>query len=202
MQNYSARVWGGLVRDYYREWLRREFDAMKNGTPFDANQFMVDYYGKTVGTTPFTPCADPVADAKAWLKQAMAEPLPKVAAPTPVVPGEQVGGWTPANTPAECKTVEWPFPADCLGKLNGVVFSYTGGNHRLEIKSVEIVADGKTVAAASHFGFAGIPSRLNTYKLAIPAGTVGNNSCLIRAVVRGGGGTDSKGTVHLIAGKP
>jgi len=23
VQDYSARVWGGLVRDYYREWIRR-----------------------------------------------------------------------------------------------------------------------------------------------------------------------------------
>lgn len=196
VQNYSCRVWGGLVRDYYREWARREFEAMKEGTPFDANQFMVTY-PKGTGTSPFTPCQDAVADAKAWLTQAMTEPLPKIAKPESKTTQESIGQWWPGQVPADWKAVEWNIPADKLAKLKGVVFSYDGGAHRLEIQSVAVVADGKVVVEDKHFGFAGAPNSRNLYKLSLPAGTTGNNGCLIRATIKGGGGTDSKGTVSL-----
>ena len=199
VQNYSARVWGGLVRDYYREWIRYEFESMKSGAAFDANRFMIDYT-KTTGTSAFTPCADPLTDARAWIKRAMEESVPKVARTQPVGQGEQIAEWTPSQTPADWKTVEWSFPADRLQKLKGVVFTYLSGNHRLEIQSVAIVADGKVVAEDKHFGFAGKPDSLNVYKFAVPPGTTGNNGCLVRAVVKGGGGTDSKGVVGLLLG--
>jgi alpha-N-acetylglucosaminidase len=201
VQNYSCRVWGGLVRDYYREWLIREFDSMKKGTRFDRNQFMLEYV-KGTGTSPFVPCADPLADAKAWLKQAMAEKLPVVVNPLTSGNNEVIGQWTPGDTPADWKTVEWNLSADRLPKLKGVLFSYASGNHRLEIQSVALVADGKVVAEDKHFGYAGVPDSLNFYKLAVPAGTTANNGCQIRAVVKGGAGTNSKGSVNLILAKP
>lgn len=201
VQNYSCRVWGGLVRDYYREWIRREFDAMQNGTPFDADTFMLEYI-KATGTSPFTPCADPIADAKAWLAHAMAEVMPAVAVASPIDgTAEAVGQWSQGQITTEWSPVEWNFPAANLPGINGVQFNFAGGNHRLEIQSVEIVADGKVAAVDKHFGFAGIPNSRNTYKLTVPAGTTGNNGCCIRAIVRGGGGTDSKGTVGLVMKK-
>jgi alpha-N-acetylglucosaminidase len=78
VQNYSARVWGGLVRDYYREWIRQEFEAMKQGTTFNAERFMIDYYTKTRGCSNFTPCPDPIASARSWLEEAMTESLPEL----------------------------------------------------------------------------------------------------------------------------
>jgi alpha-N-acetylglucosaminidase len=201
VQNYSCRVWGGLVRDYYREWLRREFDAMKTGAAFDAQAFMIEYTRGT-GTSSFVACSDPVADAKSWFSQAMAETLPDIVKPAPI-PGdaEPVGQWTSAQIGTDWKTVEWPFPSDKLAKLVGVHFAYASGNHRLEVQSVEIVADGKTVASDKHYGYAGAPNLRNSYRLAVPAGTTGNNGCTIRAIVKGGGGTDSRGTVAVLVGK-
>ena len=204
VQNYSCRVWGGLVRDYYREWASREFDSMANGTPFDANVFMLEYV-KGSGTSAFVPCADPLADAKAWLEQAMTEKLPVVAVHTAVAldgPSENLGQWGQGQITTEWKTVEWNIPADKLARIKGVLFAFSGGSHRLEIQSVALVTDGKVIVEDRHFGFAGIPSRQNFYKLSVPAGTRGNNSCLIRAVIKGGGGTVSKGTVNLIFQKP
>jgi alpha-N-acetylglucosaminidase len=200
VQNYSARVWGGLVRDYYREWLRREFDALQNGTPFDANRFMIEYT-KGTGTSSYAPCANPVADAKTWLQQAMEEPLPAVSKPDY---GEQdvIGQWSPGQITTEWKTLEWNIPASALPKLHAIVFTFTGGNHRLEIQEVAVVADGKVVASDRHFGYAGRPDSRNVYPMKIPAGTRANNSCLIRAIVKGGGGIDSNGSVGILSNKP
>ncbi len=174
---------------------------MKNGTPFDRNQFMLEYV-KGTGTSPFVPCADPLADAKAWLRQAMTEKLPVAVNPLTSGNSELIGQWAPGDTPADWKIIEWTLPAERLPKLKGILFAYASGNHRLEIQSVALVADGKVVAEDKHFGYAGKPDSRNFYKLAAPAGTTANNGCLIRAVVKGGGGTNSKGAVNLILAKP
>ena len=94
VQNYSCRVWGGLVRDYYREWLVREFESMKKGTAFDTQQFMQDYT-KGAGTSAFMPCKDPVADAQQWVRQAIEERVPEVADPLSRGAQEPLGEWNP-----------------------------------------------------------------------------------------------------------
>jgi alpha-N-acetylglucosaminidase len=65
-----------------------------------------------------------------------------------------------------------------------------------------VVADGKVVATDRHFGYAGKPDSRPIYQVKIPTDTRANNSCLIRAIVKGGGGADSKGTVGLLSNKP
>lgn len=201
VQNYSCRVWGGLVRDYYREWLVREFDSMENGTPFDRDAFMIAYT-KRRGVSAFTPCADPVAAAKAWLAAALAETLPSVRNPLQEGASELIGEWNPGGIKGDWTTVELSIPSDKLADIRAVVFRYSRGDHRLEIRSVELVADGRVVARDAHFGYAGIPDSRNVYRLAVHAGTAANNRCVIRASVKGGGGTDSRGAVHLIRDKP
>jgi alpha-N-acetylglucosaminidase len=188
VQNYSRRVCGGLVRDYYREWMAREFASMKNGKPFDANRFMLDYV-KGCGTSHFEPCTDPLADATAWLRTAMGESLP-----TPNLPGA-IAQWNPGTITTDWAIIEWNIPADRLSKLTGIRFDFARGNHRLEIQSVALVADGKVVSEDRHEGYAGAPSSSNIYQIKAPLGYTANNGCLIRAVIKGGGGTDSNGNV-------
>lgn len=190
VQNYSCRVWGGLVRDYYREWLRREFDALRSGKTFDANAFMLEYV-RGSGTSPFTPSADPLADAASWLRQAMSETLPDL--PTG---GEVVGRWSPDVVGPEWKVLEWPLSGVDPRAISSVVFQYTGGHHRLELRRVAIMADGREVAECRHDGHAGTPNLRHIYPVGVPADTAGNNAWILRAEVRiGGPGTDSRGTV-------
>ena len=190
VQNYSCRVWGGLVRDYYREWLRREFDALRSGKSFDANAFMLEYV-RGSGTSPFTPSADPLADAASWLRQAMTQTLPEI--PTG---GEVVGRWSPDLVGPQWKVLEWPLSGVDPHSIGAVVFQYTDGHHRLEMRRVALVADGREVAECRHDGYAGTPSLRHIYPLSVPTNAVGNNAWILRAEVRiGGPGTDSRGTV-------
>ena len=76
------------------------------------------------------------------------------------------------------------------------MFQYTGGHHRLEMRRVAIVADGREVAECRHDGHAGTPNLRHIYAVSVPADTAGNNAWILRADVRiGGPGTDSRGTV-------
>jgi len=80
--------------------------------------------------------------------------------------------WSPANFQRANASTELSFNLD--GTVSApadyeFAFQYTGGAHRLDVTRVEIVADGKVVAADEHHGFAGAPSQANVYKLNLPA---------------------------------
>jgi alpha-N-acetylglucosaminidase len=131
----------------------------------------------------------------------MDEPLPVVHKPD-LGGAEPIAQWSPDQLTTDWQTREWSIPAAKLATLDAVVFTYAGGNHRLEIQEVAVVADGKVAATDRHFGYAGKPDSRPIYQLKVPVGTTANNGCVIRASVKGGGGTDSKGTVGLITRKP
>ncbi len=194
VNDYSCRVWSGLVRDFYRERMARRLDSLKTGKPFNMAAWELEWVNGS-GVSKITPYADPVAEAVKLLAKACGETLPLLPGNGP---GEPLGDWSPDSVTTEWKSVEWPLSAAQLKKLKGVRFEYTGGNHRLDIQSVSVVADGKVAATNEHPGFAGKPSERNSYKLAVPAGTPANNGAVIRAVVRGNGGTDSRGKVILL----
>jgi len=66
-------------------------------------------------------------------------------------------------------------------------FVRTGGQHDLEVQAVTLLFEGRAAA-----GFVERSARANTFHLAIPG--IGSPLTL-RAVVRRGGGTDSRGEV-------
>lgn len=193
VNDYSCRMWSGLIRDFYRERMARILESLKTGQPFDKNAWELAWVAGS-GVSKIKPYADPLAAANQLVKKALDETLPVMVQSTKNVVGE----WSPAHVLQEWKTLEWSVTSDQLKKLTGVQFVFTTGNHRLDIQEVSVIADGKTVATDKHEGFAGNPSSNNLYHFAIPSETSGNNGCSIRAVVKANGGNDSHGRVLLL----
>jgi alpha-N-acetylglucosaminidase len=50
VNDYSCRVWSGLVRDFYRERMRLLLLAKKTGIPFDKNKWELDWVNNSVIT--------------------------------------------------------------------------------------------------------------------------------------------------------
>lgn len=59
--------------------------------------------------------------------------------------------------------MEWTITTDQLASLTGVQFTYHSGDHRLDMQSVQIVADGTVVAEEVHDGNIGTASTKNIY---------------------------------------
>lgn len=192
IHDYSARIWSGLIRDYYIPRWKHYFKTFDTGKGFN---FMMweQSWTRTPGISEIEPFTNPVDAAVRIIKEAGETKIP-----TLQVEGTSIGGWTPAQVSTDWKTIEWKLPADQLHKLKGIRFVYTRGAHRLEMRNVTIIADGVEVARDDHFGFTGTPSHKNFYRMEVKAGATGNNECLIRAEVKGGGGNDSYGRVELI----
>jgi alpha-N-acetylglucosaminidase len=193
INDYSRRLWSGLIRDFYRERMRLTFAGLKSGQGFNRGPWE-EAWVRAPGVSPCAPYANPLAEAARLVAKACTEPMPKVRE----LRRETIGDWAPGQVSTEWKTVEWRISTEQLRKLKAIQFNYTGGGCRLDAQWVALVADGKEIARDAHFGFAGIPDSQNVYKLKAPAGLQANNDCLIRASVRTDGGTNSRGSVLLL----
>jgi alpha-N-acetylglucosaminidase len=179
VNDYSCRLWSGLIRDFYVPRMKALAAAMADGKSFDRHQWEAVWV-KTPGVSPVGKLPNPCARARDWVREAYATPLPK----SDGGDAEVLGTWSPGNVTVEWQHVEWPLDATKLDTLAGVRFQFTSGNHRLDIREVSIVADGRVVATDRHDGEAGDLHRGNTYRFEIPKGARANNTLVLRAEVR------------------
>lgn len=193
VNDYACRVWSGLVRDFYRERMRKVLESLKNGEKFNPVPWEIQW-AEGSGISKIEPYAAPVTEAVKLVKEALNEPLPEVRKAT----GESIGEWSPANVSDEWQVVEWPLTVAQLKTMKGVKFVYTRGSHRLDIRKVSVIADGKVVATDQHEGFAGNPNHKNHYRFNISSEVSGNNGCSIRATIRVNEGTNSYGTLQIL----
>jgi hypothetical protein len=77
-----------------------------------------------------------------------------------------------------------------------VIFKYTKGLCRLDIKDLELLVDGKVVATDSHHGFTGLQANKNIFKVALDKYSEGSKY-QIRFLAKGDGGTDSYGEISI-----
>ncbi|MBI9065511.1 MAG: alpha-N-acetylglucosaminidase C-terminal domain-containing protein [Marinilabiliaceae bacterium] len=193
VNDYSCRVWSGLVRDFYRERMACILEALKTGQSFDKKGWELAWVAAS-GISQVEPYDDPVAMAGHLVQKALNEQIPVLSESGANV----LAHWFPSGVKQEWATIEWPVASELLHQIKGVRFVCTKGNHRLDIREVSLVADGKVVAFEAHEGYAGQSNKKNKYLFQVANDANGNNGCFIRAVVKGGGGTDSNGRIDLI----
>ncbi|MCE5185785.1 MAG: beta-N-acetylhexosaminidase [Planctomycetaceae bacterium] len=117
----------------------------------------------------------------------------------PLDPPQKIAGyWKAGQTTETFQPMEWEITPLLQGSgTYSAIFRYTGGAHRLDIQSVEVLEDGVVISTDKHFGRTGGSSVNNTYTVAIPEHKK-TAKYLIRAVVRSDGGSESNGTIYLV----
>lgn len=193
INDYSCRLWSGLIRDYYVPRMQQMLQSHWAGTPFHQAQWEASWVAST-GVSPIKPYDKPAQTAQSLVQKAYAETIPHFSVDDALT----VGHWSPNQMKTEWTTVRWDLPLDELKQLRGLRFLYTRGKHKLEIRSVSILADGKNLARDKHLGSTGILHHNNLYRFKLPPHIQANNSCQIEVELRSAGGTDSFGRILLI----
>jgi len=193
VNDYSARVWSGLIRDFYVPRMEAMLDARASEKKFDKNQWEAKWL-HTQGVSKIKPYPNPLETAFELVAKTTADP----SKPKKMETDNGLGRWTPGNMATSWTPLEWHVDQDALANLKGVKFQFTKGSHRLDIKSVELVCDGVVVAKDEHPGTTGEKSENNVYILKVPTNVNANNGAFIRAVVKSIGGTDSYGKVKFL----
>lgn len=195
VDDYSARIWSGLIRDYYLPRWQHYFESRRTGKAFDFAAWERKWVEGTTGLSPVRPYEEPL--------KACIDLLQKTYRITPAIltrnEHEQIGQWTPAEMSREWKVLTWNVPVEKLSSLHGVWFRYSRGWNKLEIKEVSLEIDERIAARVVHPGETGIADRDNAYLFSRPFGEGGNNSCRLHAVVRSDGLCDSYGRVLLLS---
>lgn len=195
INDYSARIWSGLIRDYYLPRSNAYFNSLKTGQPFDYNEWEVRWVETSRGLSPVSVPADVVEACLELIK------ISKVVShkATSLTSETEVGTWTPAElSSAEWRELKWSMPVSQLKGFRGVSFRWLRGIDKLEISKVSLEVDGEIVATNEHFGETGVRNIDNDYPLDLPANLGGNNGVTIHALVRSTNAAQSYGQVVMI----
>ncbi len=194
VDDYSARIWSGLLRDYYLPRWKQFFAAKRSGRAFDIADWELSWVEKEHELSEAKPYDDVLAACTDLINRAKPIDHSLLTA----MNGEQFGSWSPSDIGSGWKEVSWSLPADKAASLRGVRFLHTRGTAVLEIAEVILEMDGVEVCKVVQQGVAGRKSEGNTYLLNVPKDASGNNSCRLRAKVRCCGQGESYGTVLMI----
>lgn len=194
VDDYAARIWSGLIRDYYIPRWEHYFETRKTGKAFDFDKWERDWVENKTGLSAPVPFEDVTQACQSLIERA------KSITPALLNSGkeEEVGIWTPSEVSTNWKELSWTVPVNKLTDLKGVRFQYVRGNNKLMIQEVTLEMDGVEVCRTTHDGETGIANINNVYRLSVPEGATGNNACTLRAKVKSDGSHDSYGKVILI----
>ena len=194
VDDYSARIWSGLLRDYYLPRWKQYFAAKRTDKVSDITSWELSWVEKEHGLSEAEPygnvlagCAELIARAKSIDNSLLK-----------AMHGEQLGSWSPADIGNDWKEVMWNIPVSRIALLEGVRFQHIRGTAGLEIEEVILEMDGVEVCKVIQQGSTGKENVNNTYALNIPKDAIGNNSCRLRAKVKSNGQGESYGTVIMI----
>lgn len=208
VDDYSARIWSGLIRDYYLPRLNAYFSSLKTGQPFDYAKWEVNWVEKSRGLSSVERPADQVQACLDLIEMTRGISHKAQALTTEDV----LATWTPDMVKAplvgepdatkdrysEWHDVEWTVPVSELKGLKGFSFRWVRGIDKLEINKVVLVVDGQVVAENEHFGETGVRNIKNDYPLDLPKELGGNNGVTLRATVRSTNSCSSYGQVIMV----
>jgi len=223
--DYSWREWHGLIGSYYKvrweKFLSYVSSRLKSGEGYSeeklpqqygreawrANDFyrgLADWERSWV-STPAPIAKDPQGDAVALARGFLTKYRDAIAAGSPAGDavdlaklGKAVGEASPATVTTQSKVHQ----IDIAPYLDGdgryaITFLYSSGRARLDIQSVELLANGQVIARDVHDGRTGNEHKENTYTLSLPEHAFGTSYQLRYSARTHGGSTDSTGTVYL-----
>lgn len=132
LDDYSCRMWSGLIRDYYLPRWEHFFQSIKTGEKFDFDAWEYKYAEESRGVSEFQPCGDLVAEAKALVEYA-SDILP--------VP-DRLPGWTSFDMQdGSTRIIRMIAPEDYQG-IKALRFSWQRGEDDVKLKLVQINGAG------------------------------------------------------------
>lgn len=191
VDDYSARVWSGLIRDYYLPRWKHYFASRKKGVGFDFAAWEKNWV-ESDGCSSQTPPADVVNTARSLMDYA--------AFITPaLIPNgkkDQLGSWTVA--PEKVESVSFQVPANMLDKLSAIQIEKKGGKGTVVCSMLKLVADGKVLIDDVSEKVLHNNNMRTVYKVTLPDDIRGNNGVELQLRIKNTGSDTVSGQVSLI----
>lgn len=188
LPDYAARLWSGLIRDYYLPRWKNYFESKRSGKPFDDAAFGMDFIQSHKPLSAVKKPSDPMKLVRQLVQ------LSAYITPTEVEkisPRNLVGSWNSPKT-GETREMVIQTSAQQLKKMKGLKFVTGAGN--FELKNIRLLDDGRETILLKDSKT--LPINWETLiPLEIPANVQGNNSCELRILFYG---NRAKGQLYIV----
>ncbi|MBC8616251.1 alpha-N-acetylglucosaminidase [Parabacteroides faecis] len=191
VDDYSARVWSGLIRDYYLPRWKHYFESRKAGVRFDFAEWEKNWV-ESEGCSPLALPADIVNTARSLVDYAA------FITPDLIPDGKkgQLGSWTVGSEKTE--VLSFQLPADKLEKLSSVQIERKRGGSPVVCSRFKLVADGKVlIEGASAEILQGDKLRI-VYPVTLSDDIRGNNGVELQVQIENTGSETASGQVSVI----
>lgn len=132
LNDYSCRIWSGLIRDYYLPRWQHFFDSKKAGEPFDFDGWEYKFAEDQRGVSPIEPYTDLVAEARKLVElgQGINERE------------EEVPGWTSFDMKDQKSHMIYMIKPEMYPTLKGIRFTHQRGEDSVLLKKLQINGAG------------------------------------------------------------
>ncbi len=184
VDDYAAKVWSGLIRDYY---LPRWQQFRQHGAA-SLPAWEKAWVEQCRPLSPAEPCHSPIAAAQQLLAHARTFAQQSAHADSPAT----LAWWTAESLGADWQDWEIALGARELKQAGGLQFLADGNTQGIEVASLRVIMDGREVLKLD------TPAQGKQLRLrfCIPAEAQGNNEC--RIIIRARNTTGSGGRVELL----
>ncbi|MGL4228765.1 MAG: alpha-N-acetylglucosaminidase, partial [Tannerellaceae bacterium] len=189
VDDYSARVWSGLVRDYYLPRWQHYFSSRKNNTRFDFATWERDWVEQSKGLSVVEKPTDIVKTADELISFA-SQITPEL---LQVGNEKRVGVWSLKGNADE--EFVFTIPARKLAKLKGIQIGRLNGVGKATVLRVAIEVDGVVGFESAIKRPIASDQPFATYSVELPEGVKANNSCELKVSLKG---SDLSGDILFI----
>lgn len=191
VDDYSARVWSGLLRDYYLPRWKYFFASRKEGRHFDFAQWEKNWV-ESEGISPFTPPTDIVNVARTLVDYA-AFITPNM---VPNDKNDQLGSWTVKSQKTE--VLSFQLPTDKLKKISAVRIERKGKKNPIVCSFLKLVADGEVLVESFSVGIISEDKYSLVYPIILSDDVRGNNGVELQIQIQNIGQEIASGQISII----
>lgn len=189
VDDYSARIWSGLIRDYYLPRWQFYFEQKKSGKTFDFAEWERDWVENKRGVSASIPSQDLLRRGKDLLAEAS-----KITEKQGY-DSEVIGSWNSSNLSTDAVNLDIMVSVQKLKDSKGISITQRTENGQVQLDSIILIADGqrytlldKKKEIKSNF----------MMPLDLPTVFTGNNECRLEIVLKKDKEFNSLGEIKLM----
>lgn len=189
IDDYSARIWSGLIRDYYLPRWQHYFEQKKSGQKFDFAKWERNWVEQQKGLSNPTLCNNPIERGISLIREASS--ITSQGTYTENI----IGSWQTNDIKTNPTALEWSVPVSQIQKAKGIKISQLTQDGTVTIHSVVLTGDGQDLLLSS--GDKDVSSSL-LLPVTLPASFTGNNECKMKISVSDKNKVHTSGKVELV----
>lgn len=189
VDDYSARIWSGLIRDYYLPRWKHYFKQKENHKNFDFANWERNWVENSTGLSQTNKVADKLSLAVSLINEAS-----KITSEaTSIV--NVIGTWGNNEVKSNGTELKWTVPINKIQKAKKLKLSQLNSDGLVKVLSVTLTADGQNIPLIKEEFNLSTPHFIN---LKLPQSMTGNNECILKINLSNISPNGSSGKVEII----